>query len=159
MQNCREGLRNRCIRRGSRTQTWPESLGKHLREGANDRWDRALDAHVVPVGRCRGSLLFTRMSRSHGWSLARWTLLFQGRRHMHSRGKVAYRLDDTICTREHFFPPCAWKPFSLLDIYHLWWLKNVDRYNDPAFHQNLYTKVNRCLPYLFLSFDFQFYVN
>lgn len=33
--------------------------------------------------------------------------------------------------------------------YHLWWLKNVGRCNDPAFHQNLHTQVNRCSPRLF----------
>lgn len=40
--------------------------------------------------------------------------------------------------------------FLFVDIHHLWWQKNVDRHNNIAFHQNLYTTVNRSLPYMFL---------
>lgn len=112
--------------------------------------DTSQDVRVsVPVGYCRASLVFRLVGRpdfpgSHGQTKS----FHQGRKRAYaqqSQGHLEGLWRDLH--QRAFFSLCLETFF--INIYRLWWLKNVDRYNDPAFHQNSCTKVNRCLPYLF----------
>lgn len=47
---------------------------------------------------------------------------------------------------------CLVLSFFFVDIHHPRRLKNLDKLNNIAFHQNLYTKVNDCLPFMFFEF-------
>lgn len=124
-------------------------LRKHLREGWTTAEIQMLFFFLILVGHCRGSPVSHVDIQTSRAIMGKWTLL-------HREMKVFAQSQSHVkgpriqFAPESIFSLCL-ETFSLLDNYHLWWLKNVDRYNDPASHQNLFTKVNSvCL----ISFHF-----
>lgn len=97
------------------TDIWLENLRKHWED-----W-RANEIHMFFfLNSCW--LLWRKPSATHGCPgfKGKWTLFNQ----------VLTVQSPLESLRIYFVPesifPWAWQPFSLLYIYHLWWLKNVD---------------------------------
>lgn len=69
--------------------------------------------------------------------------------HLNGRNYNIKAASDVVSTS---YDLCLVLSFFFVDIHHPWRLKNLDKLNNIAFHQNLYTKVNNCLPFMFFEF-------
>lgn len=124
------------------TDIWLESLRKHWED-----W-RADEIHVF-FNSCW--ILWRKPSVTHGCPdvLGKWTLFYQVLKvPSHLEGLRVYFVPESIFS-------WAWQPFTLLDIYHLWWLKNVDSImillSPKSIHQGEQVFALSVLKFFFLS--------
>lgn len=117
-----------CLHKNFATHVWPVHkvwLTDIWLESLRKLWEdwRADEIHLKKQKQKNSCwMLWRKSSVTHGCPdfMGKWTLFYQVL-------KVQSHLEGL---RIHFVPesifPWAWQPFTLLDLYHLWWLKNVD---------------------------------
>lgn len=115
-------------------------LAGSVGEGLNNGWDTDITMFSFPVGYCRGSPV----SHADGPDFSgKWPLLHQDMKacaQSHGEGLRMQLVSENLSpVLGNLFPSWHVSPLMAKEC----------RHSDPAFHQNVFTKANGCLPIRF----------